>query len=103
MKRENQFKNKYLHLFTFTSSAAVLLCLILCSANISKPQGFVVLIIHLFPYLFVAVDCRRSFLSCLDFLITSSILVIILLAERWEHSRRVNINKTQGLNFLHIR
>ncbi|GJV28326.1 hypothetical protein Tco_1384774 [Tanacetum coccineum] len=29
--------------------------------------------------------------------------VIILLAEHWEHSRRVNINKTQGLSFLHIR
>ncbi|GJZ61900.1 putative ribonuclease H-like domain-containing protein [Tanacetum coccineum] len=29
--------------------------------------------------------------------------VIILLAEHWEHSSRVDINKTQGLSFLHIR
>ncbi|GJV11464.1 hypothetical protein Tco_1353005 [Tanacetum coccineum] len=29
--------------------------------------------------------------------------VITLLAEHWEHSRRVDINRTQGLSFLHIR
>nr|GEU59036.1 retrotransposon protein, putative, Ty3-gypsy subclass [Tanacetum cinerariifolium] len=50
-----------------------------------KAQGFVVLTNYLFPHLLVAVDCRRSFLSCLHILIASSILVIILLAEHWEH------------------
>ncbi|GJU28451.1 hypothetical protein Tco_1167072 [Tanacetum coccineum] len=48
---------------------------------------------------------RRTFLSSKDSS-TSDLLantVITLLAEHWEHSRRVDINRTQGLSFLHIR
>ncbi|GJT43696.1 hypothetical protein Tco_0952411 [Tanacetum coccineum] len=52
---------------------------------------------------------RYYFLGCLaehpTFVGHSNLLieVIILLDEHWEHSRRVDINKTQGLSFLHIR